>query len=264
MLHFVVVGGSPFAVEFAAELQGYLSHIKPMFPGLSDFTKVTLVESQDHINNYYDKNISSAMRKRFITEDVNVIPSKSLAEVGSNFIAVKEVDDNGKETISKIPCGMTVWGTGIAAHPLVEKLRKKLPHQNNARALVTNPSLVVLGTENVYAIGDCATIDQGALLARWEDVFKTADADGSGTIDLKEFENLVHTLARRYPAIREVAHRAEELFAIHDVDKVRIPEHHRIITFSELIDWVGSVIVSRAADCQKMNSRMSCKLLSAS
>jgi NADH:ubiquinone reductase (non-electrogenic) len=193
-----------------------------MFPGLQEFTKVTLLESKDHINNYYDKNISVAMRKRFLTDDINVVSAKALTEVGPNFIVLKEKDASGKEVLTKVPCGMTVWNTGIAAHPLVEKLRKKLPeHQHNARALVTNPSLVVLGTENVYAIGDCATIDQGALLSRWEDVFKAADTDGSGTIDLKEFETLVGTLARRYPAIREVAARAEELFSVHDTDKVR-------------------------------------------
>jgi hypothetical protein len=44
---------------------------------------------------------------------------------------------------------MTVWAAGTSVHPLAEKLRGKLKDkQHNSRALVTDSSLQVLGTES--------------------------------------------------------------------------------------------------------------------
>jgi NADH dehydrogenase FAD-containing subunit len=59
LLHFVVVGGSPYAVEFAHDVHEYLVQNSSQFSvDLSKFIKVSLVDSKDHINNFYDKSIS--------------------------------------------------------------------------------------------------------------------------------------------------------------------------------------------------------------
>jgi len=58
LLHFVVVGGAPYAIEFAATLKEYLNQNSTVSQGLGEFVSVTLIETEDHINNFYDKSIS--------------------------------------------------------------------------------------------------------------------------------------------------------------------------------------------------------------
>lgn len=52
MLHFIVVGGGPTGCEFAAELHDLVEEdLKRLYPDCAPYTKVTLVQSADHILN---------------------------------------------------------------------------------------------------------------------------------------------------------------------------------------------------------------------
>lgn len=52
ILHFVVVGGGPTGVEFAAELHDFLhDDLINLYPDLEKYTKVTLLEAGDHLLN---------------------------------------------------------------------------------------------------------------------------------------------------------------------------------------------------------------------
>lgn len=52
ILHFVVVGGGPTGVEFAAELHDFVVEDLPkLYPSVKDFAKITLLEAGDHILN---------------------------------------------------------------------------------------------------------------------------------------------------------------------------------------------------------------------
>jgi len=52
---------------------------------------------------------------------------------------------------------------------------------------VTDGFLKVKGTHNVFGIGDCATVEFTKLIGKIEDLFKTADKDGSGELSISEF-----------------------------------------------------------------------------
>ena len=54
-------------------------------------------------------------------------------------------------------------------------------------ALVTDGFLNVKNVENVFGIGDCATVQLTKLLSKVEELFKLADKDGSGELTLDEF-----------------------------------------------------------------------------
>lgn len=74
LLHFVVVGGGPTGVEFAAEVCDFLSEdVEKIYPGISDDIMVTLVQSQDHILNMYDQTISSYTEDQFKMDGINVL-----------------------------------------------------------------------------------------------------------------------------------------------------------------------------------------------
>lgn len=52
VLHFVVVGGGPTGVEFAAELHDFVSEdLVNLYPSVKDLVKITLLEATDHILN---------------------------------------------------------------------------------------------------------------------------------------------------------------------------------------------------------------------
>lgn len=51
-LHFVIVGGGPTGVEFAAELHDFaVEDLAGLYPSLKDYVKITLLEAGDNILN---------------------------------------------------------------------------------------------------------------------------------------------------------------------------------------------------------------------
>lgn len=52
ILHFVVVGGGPTGVEFAAQLHDFVNEdLVKLYPMVKEFVKITLLEATDHILN---------------------------------------------------------------------------------------------------------------------------------------------------------------------------------------------------------------------
>lgn len=52
ILHFVVVGGGPTGVEFAAELHDFVNDdLVKLYPAAKDFVQITILEAADHILN---------------------------------------------------------------------------------------------------------------------------------------------------------------------------------------------------------------------
>ena len=236
LLHFVVVGGGPIASEAAAELHDYVKeHIASEFPDLEPYFKVTIFDSKDHIHNFYDKSISKEMRKFFTRENVEVISDAQISAVSAGELKWARVEANGTsggsssasgESAGAIPFGLCVWSTGNAIHPLVADLRKKLgeKEQSNERALVCDLSLRVHGAEDIFALGDCATVDQGMLLKKWSEIFAKSDTNGDGTIDIQEYRELMNDLSRTYPALKAMD---DSVFAQVDVN------HDNILTQDE-------------------------------
>lgn len=51
-LHFVIVGGGPTGVEFAAELHDFVHEdLVKLYPSVKDLVKITVIQSGDHILN---------------------------------------------------------------------------------------------------------------------------------------------------------------------------------------------------------------------
>ena len=74
LLHFVVVGGGPTGVEFAAEVRDFLREdVAKIYPGIEKDTCVTLVQSRDHVLNTYDEQISNYTEERFKMDGIHLI-----------------------------------------------------------------------------------------------------------------------------------------------------------------------------------------------
>jgi len=129
LLHFVVVGGGPTGVEFAAEVRDFLREdVAKIYPGISDHIQVTLVQSQDHILNNYDQQISQYTEERFKMDTINVVTNARYINppfamgLLSPFptlvfiVGIGELNTYGLPVLLIVLCLNTPWPSNILIH----------------------------------------------------------------------------------------------------------------------------------------------------
>ncbi|CAN1221998.1 External alternative NAD(P)H-ubiquinone oxidoreductase B2, mitochondrial [Linum grandiflorum] len=167
ILHFVVVGGGPTGVEFAAELHDFVTEdLVKLYPAARKYVKITLLEAADHILTMFDKRITEFAEDKFKRDGIDVKLGSMVTKVSDKEISAKARVDG---QVTNMPYGMIVWSTGIGAHPVIRDFMKQVG-QENRRALATDEWLRVEGTDNIYALGDCATINQQELQEVIDDI----------------------------------------------------------------------------------------------
>ncbi|GLU06521.1 hypothetical protein SLE2022_235490 [Rubroshorea leprosula] len=197
-LHFIMVGGGPTGVEFAAELRDFVQEdLVKLYPMVKDLVKITVIQSGDHILNTFDERISTYAEQKFSRDGIEVQTSCQVVGVSD-----REINMNLKSTgeVCSVPHGLVVWSTGVGTIPVVRDLMDEIG-QAKRRVLVTDEWLQVKGCENVYALGDCATIDQCKIMEDIATIFKALDKDDSGTLTLKEFQDVIDDILARYPQV---------------------------------------------------------------
>ncbi|GMH30319.1 hypothetical protein Nepgr_032162 [Nepenthes gracilis] len=198
ILHFVIVGGGPTGVEFAAELHDYVNEdLMNLYPDVKKLVKITLLEATDHILNMFDKRITAFAEEKFKREGIDVKTGSAVVKVSDKEISTKAIKSG--ET-SSMPYGMVVWSTGIGTRPLIMDFMQKIS-QTNRRVLATDEWLRVEGCDNIYALGDCATINQRKVMEDIAAIFKKADKDESGTLTVKEMQDAIDDVVERYPQV---------------------------------------------------------------
>lgn len=205
LLNFVVVGGGPTGVEFAAELADLLHEdLKHNFPKMKDDVKIQLVEATETVLSMFDKKISEYTEENFKRENIDVLGNTFVKEVKQKEVLIQR---KGKKEIESIPCSLVVWATGIRCRPIVNKMREAigLGVQNNFRALVTDRFLAVKGAEDIFSLGDCATIQQERLAENVEKFFDEADQNKDGAVSLNEFREWTEKNMEQYPQLQFIA-----------------------------------------------------------
>ncbi|KAJ9690292.1 hypothetical protein PVL29_012776 [Vitis rotundifolia] len=198
ILHFVVVGGGPTGVEFSAELHDFVNEdLVKLYPTVKDLVKITLLEAGDHILNMFDKRITAFAEEKFQRDGIDVKTGSMVVKVSDKEISTKE---RGNGNITSIPYGMAVWSTGIGTRPVIMDFMKQIG-QTNRRALATDEWLRVEGSDSIYALGDCATINQRKVMEDISAIFSKADKDNSGTLTVKEFQEVIDDICERYPQV---------------------------------------------------------------
>ncbi|XP_022724033.1 external alternative NAD(P)H-ubiquinone oxidoreductase B2, mitochondrial-like [Durio zibethinus] len=198
ILHFVIVGGGPTGVEFAAELHDFVNQdVVKLYPMVQHFVKITLLEATDHVLNMFDKRITNFAEEKFGRGGIDVKLGSTVTKVGDNEISTRARGNGGP---TSTPYGMVLWSTGIGPRPLIKEFMKQIG-QGNRRALATDEWLRVEGFDNIYALGDCATINQRKVMEDISEIFKKADKDNSGTLTVKEFQEIIDDICERYPQV---------------------------------------------------------------
>ncbi|KAG2175574.1 hypothetical protein INT43_001221 [Umbelopsis isabellina] len=156
-LHFAVVGGGPTGIEFSAELYDFISSdMSRLYPQLMSQTRMTLYDVAPNILGSFDSQLSEYALKKFNRKGIQIKTKRHVLEVTKDNLII---DGEGK-----VPYGMLVWSTGLMQNPLIESITD-LEKDKKSQRLLTDEKLHVLlkdskvPLENVYALGDCATID---------------------------------------------------------------------------------------------------------
>ena len=178
LLHMVVVGGGPTGVEFAGELQDFFEQdLKKWVPEITDNFHVTLVEALPNVLPSFSKHLIDYTESAFKEESITIRTKTMVKNVTDKTIEAEFTKPDGSKEKETLPYGLLVWATGNALRPVVRDLMGQIPAQKDSRrGLTVNEYLVVNGTENIWAVGDCAIANyaptaqvasqEGAFLAR--------------------------------------------------------------------------------------------------
>lgn len=172
-LHFVVVGGGPTGIEFAAELHDFVHEdLVKIYATVKDLVRITVIQSGDHILNTFDERISVFAERKFRRDGIEILTGNRVVAVTDRLIRMK-AKATGED--ASIDHGMVVWSTGVGTRPVVRDFMEQIG-QENRRALATDEWLRVKGCDDVYALGDCATVDQKKIVV-------SSTKFGIGTLD---------------------------------------------------------------------------------
>ncbi|XP_051135852.1 external alternative NAD(P)H-ubiquinone oxidoreductase B1, mitochondrial-like [Andrographis paniculata] len=198
ILHFVIVGGGPTGIEFAAELHDFVHEdLVKIYPSVKDLVSITVIQSGDHILNTFDERISTFAEKKFKRDGIEVLTGHRVMGVTDRKLHMK-AKATGEEI--SIPHGMIVWSTGVGTRPVIKEFMEQIG-QGNRRVLAIDEWCRVRGLENIYAIGDCSTLCQKKIMEDITDIFREADTDNSGTLSMEEFEDVIEDVIIQYPQI---------------------------------------------------------------
>ena len=166
----------------------------------------------------FSKQLIDYTEKTFEEETIEIRTKTMVKRVNDRTIEAEYTDASGKKVLESIPYGLLVWATGNALRPVVKDLMSQIPAQKDSRrGLAVNEYLVVKGTENVWAVGDCAIANyaptaqvasqEGAFLARLFNQVARSDAIESELQHLSEDQST----AANTDARNEVLARIREL-----------------------------------------------------
>lgn len=261
LLSFVVSGGGPTGVEFAAELYDLLNEdLTKHFPKLlRNEISVHLIQSRGHILNTYDEAVSKYAEERFKRDGINVLTNSRVSEVKKDTIVFTQRGENGKTVTKELPMGFCLWSTGVSQTDFSQTLAKKLgDSQTNRHALETDTHLRLNGAPlgDVYAIGDCSTVqnnvaDNIVTFLRGM-AWKHGKDPESLDLHFTEWRNVAAEVKRKFPQAVGHLKRLDRLFAEFDKDQSGTLDFGEL---RELLKQIDSKLTSLPATAQRANQQ---------
>ncbi|KAI9756062.1 MAG: hypothetical protein M4579_004032 [Chaenotheca gracillima] len=260
LLSFVVCGGGPTGVEFAAEVFDMLNEdLTRYFPKiLRNEISVHVIQSRGHILNTYDEALSKYAEARFAHEHVDILTGSRVKEVRPDKIIFSQKDETGESVDKELPMGFCLWSTGVAQTKFATNLASQIPSQNNKHALETDTHLRLIGSPmgSVYAIGDCSTVQNNVAdhlvtflrTLAWE---RGKDPE-TLQITFKEWRDVAARVRRRFPQAGDHLRRLDRLFEEYDKDKSGTLDFGEL---HELLRQIDTKLTSLPATAQRAHQQ---------
>jgi len=146
-LHFVVVGGGPTGVEFAAELHDLITEdLAKRYPGLVKLARISVLEGSDKLLGTFDNVLSGYTARAFKRQNIEVRTGALVTKLEAGKIFLKDG--------SVVSAGLILWSAGIGPAPLVASLA--FPKMKSR--ILTDSYLAIPEHPEIFAIGDCSSI----------------------------------------------------------------------------------------------------------
>lgn len=261
LLSFVVSGGGPTGVEFAAELFDLLNEdLTRKFPRLlRNEISVHLIQSRGHILNTYDEALSKYAEDRFARDQVEVLVNSRVKEVQKDKIIFTQKNDDGAIITKELPMGFCLWSTGVSQSELCQRIAAKLgPVQSNLHALETDSHLRLNGTPlgDVYAIGDCSTVQNNiannVITFLRGHAFKQGKDPETVELHFSDWRDVASDVKRRFPQAASHLKRLDKLFFQFDKDQSGTLDFGEL---RELLKQIDSKLTSLPATAQRANQQ---------
>lgn len=261
LLSFVVSGGGPTGVEFAAELYDLLNEdLSRHFPRLlRNEISVHLIQSRSHILNTYDETVSKYAEDRFARDQVDVLTNSRVKEVQPNKIIFTQKQEDGNVITKELPMGFCLWSTGVSPSALSQTIASKLgASQTNRRALETDPHLRVNGTPlgDVYAIGDCSTVQNkvadNIITFLRTLAWKKGEDPETLQLHFNDWRRVAADVKKRFPQARDHLKRLDKLFSEFDKDQSGTLDFGEL---RELLRQIDDKLTSLPATAQRAHQQ---------
>jgi NADH:ubiquinone reductase (non-electrogenic) len=155
LLHFVVCGGGPTGVEFAAELNDFLEEdLLRSYPLLVAEARITLVEASREILGSFDEKLRRYATNIFRRKQIAVLTESPVVKVDTHTMYLKDG--------SQLQYGLLLWSTGNGPTEFAEFV--DLPKDKGSRIMIDH-YFHVQGFDDIYAMGDCSTLTDAPLPA---------------------------------------------------------------------------------------------------
>lgn len=261
LLSFVVSGGGPTGVEFAAELYDLLNEdLTKHFPKLlRNEISVHLIQSRGHILNTYDEAVSKYAEERFARDHINVLTNSRVSEVRPDSIVFTQKGENGEVVTKELPTGFCLWSTGVSQTDFCQKLANQLGHyQNNRHALETDTHLRLNGAPlgDVYAIGDCSTVQNNVtdnIITFLRGVaWKHGKDPENLELHFSDWRGVAAEVRRKFPQAIGHLKRLDKLFEEFDKDQSGTLDFGEL---RELLKQIDSKLTSLPATAQRAHQQ---------
>ena len=148
LLHFVVVGGNFTGVEVAGELDAFVQSACREYRNVTpQDCSITVVDHADRLLTILDKDLSDYTLHNMRKRGMDIRLQTTVTEVQPDTVTLS--------TGEKLKAHTLIWCAGVEPNPLARKLG--LPTGPKGH-IICERDMRVQGYDNVWAIGDCASI----------------------------------------------------------------------------------------------------------
>ena len=150
LLTFIIAGGGPSGVELTASILDLTKHVLVRdYSSLSSYVRVVLVEAQGAILTGLKPRVGELAQKTLQSRGAEVRLNTRISKAWQGGIETADGEAIASRTL--------IWTAGVKTVPVIQSLPFEKARDGR---IIVNEYMEVAGSSGVYAIGDCAYMQQ--------------------------------------------------------------------------------------------------------